>query len=89
MSYFRLKPYWWDMRDWDTDEDFLDNASFSLVVDRYNFDRSLRLILFEAIEIIEISLRTKIINHLSEAHGGLWYLIGNYSTMMLSLRSTY
>ena len=74
VSYFRLKPYWWDMRDWDTDEDFLDTASFSLVVDRYNFDRSLRLILFEAIEIIEISLRTKIINHLSEAHGGLWYL---------------
>ena len=74
VSYFRLKPYWWDMRDPESDDGFLDTADFSLVVDRYNFDRSLRLILFEAIEIIEISLRAKIINHLSEAHGGLWYL---------------
>lgn len=74
VSYFRLKPYWWDMRDQESDGGFLDTADFSLVIDRYNFDRTLRLILFEAIEIIEISLRTKIINHLSEANGSLWYL---------------
>ena len=74
VSYSRLKPYWWDMRDPESEDAFLDSADFSLVLERYNFDRSLRLILFEAIEIIEVSLRAKIINHLSEAHGGLWYL---------------
>ena len=41
----------------------------------YNFDRGLRLILFDAIEIIEVALRAKIINHLSQAKdSGLWYL---------------
>ena len=77
VSYSRLKPYWWDMRDPESEDAFLDSADFSLVLERYNFDRSLRLILFEAIEIIEVSLRAKIINHLSEAHGGLWYLDSN------------
>lgn len=50
VSYFRLKPYWWDMRDLETDEDFLPDSNFSLAIQRYNSDRELRLILFEAIE---------------------------------------
>ncbi len=45
------------------------------MIARYNFDCSLRLILFDAIEIIEVALRVKIINHLSQAKdSGLWYL---------------
>lgn len=77
VSYFRLKPYWWDMRDMDTDEEFLPNSNFSIAIQRYNFDREMRLILFEAIEGIEIALRTKMINHLSQTNGGLWYLDDN------------
>lgn len=75
ISYFRLKYYWTDMRDESTEHDFKEDASFDDVIARYNFDRSLRLILFDAIEIIEVALRAKIINHLSQAKGsGLWYL---------------
>ena len=75
ISYFRLKYYWTDMRDEETEHDFLETASFDAVIARYNFDRSLRLILFDAIEIIEVALRAKIINHLSQAKdSGLWYL---------------
>ena len=75
ISYFRLKYYWTDMRDEDTEHDFKEGASFDDVISRYNFDRNLRLILFDAIEIIEVALRAKIINHLSQAKGsGLWYL---------------
>lgn len=75
ISYFRLKYYWTDMRDEETEHDFKEGASFDDVIARYNFDRSLRLILFDAIEIIEVALRAKIINHLSQAKGsGLWYL---------------
>ena len=63
------------MRDEDTEHDFLKGASFDDVVARYNFDRNLRLILFYAIEIIEVALRAKIIYHLSQAKdSGLWYL---------------
>ena len=75
ISYFRLKYYWTDMRDEETEHDFKEGALFDDVISRYNFDRSLRLILFDAIEIIEVALRAKIINHLSQAKdSGLWYL---------------
>lgn len=37
----------------------------------------MRLILFDAIERIEIALRTKIIYHMYMAYGGLWYLDEN------------
>ena len=55
------------MIDVETEHDFLKGASFDAVIARYDFDRSLRLILFDAIEIIEVALRAKIINHLSQA----------------------
>lgn len=75
ISYFRLKYYWTDMRDEETEHNFREGASFNDVIARYDFDRRLRLILFDAIEIVEVALRAKIINHLSKAKGsGLWYL---------------
>ncbi|MCB6980510.1 Abi family protein [Bacteroides uniformis] len=74
VSYFRLKYYWIDMIDPDTD-DFIDGASFDTVIERYEFDRELRHILFKAIEELEIGLRTKIITTCSLAQdSGLWYL---------------
>ena len=60
ISYFRLKYYWTDMRDEETEHDFKEGALFDDVIARYNFDRNLRLILFDAIEIIEVALRAKI-----------------------------
>ena len=74
ISYYRLKGYWWDMQTHFVNHTFSINSNFEEVIARYNFDRQLRLILFDAIEIIEISLRTKLIYHLSQAYGGLWYL---------------
>ena len=53
---------------------FKANTYFEDVIDRYNFDRHLRLILFDAVERIEIALRTKMIYHLSMSYGSLWYL---------------
>ena len=77
ISYYRLKGYWWDMQADYTLHTFNSNTYFEDIVDRYNFDRHLRLILFDAIERIEISLRTKMIYHLSMKYGGLWYLNPN------------
>ncbi len=73
ISYYRLKGYWWDMQKDRTTHAFNDNTYFEDVVERYNFDRELRLILFDAIERIEIALRTKMIYHLSLAKGPTWY----------------
>jgi abortive infection bacteriophage resistance protein len=74
ISYYRLKGYWWDMQTNDTLHTLKPNTYFEDIVERYNFDRHLRLILFDAIERIEIALRTKMIYHLSISYGGLWYL---------------
>ena len=74
ISYYRLKGYWWDMQDDYKLHTLKANTYFEDIIERYNFDRHLRLILFEAIERIEVALRTKMIYHLSISYGGLWYL---------------
>ncbi|WP_301885674.1 MULTISPECIES: Abi family protein [Bacteroides] len=73
ISYYRLKGYWWDMQSDRINHTFLPNVYLEDVLTRYYFDKELRLILFDAIETIEIALRTKMIYHLSQAFGGLWY----------------
>lgn len=73
ISYYRLKGYWWDMQNDKIEHKFEPNSYFEHVIERYNFDRHLRLILFDAIERIEIALRTKMIYHLSLEYGPTWY----------------
>ena len=74
ISYYRLKGYWWDMQSDKVNHVFSPNSYFEEVIERYNFDRHLRLLLFDAIERIEIALRTKMIYHLSLSYGEKWYL---------------
>ncbi len=73
ISYYRLKGYWWDMQEDRERHVFQDGSRFEDVIARYSFDKELRLILFDAIETIEIALRTKMIYHLSQSYGGLYY----------------
>lgn len=77
ISYYRLKGYWWDMQSDYKEHTFKKNVYFEQVIRRYDFDRKLRGILFNAVEYIEISIRTKLIYHLSLKYGGLWYLEEN------------
>ena len=74
ISYYRLKGYWWELQDNKVDHHFASNSYFEDVIDLYNFDRHFRLIVFNAIERIEISLRTKLIYHLSQSYGPHWHL---------------
>jgi abortive infection bacteriophage resistance protein len=74
ISYYRLKGYWWEMQSDKVNHYFKDGSKLEDVIDLYNFDSHFRLILFNAIERIEIALRTKLIYHLSLSYGSLWYL---------------
>ncbi len=74
ISYYRLKGYWWDMQADCINHIFKPDTDFITVLERYHFDKELRYILFDAIETIEISLRTQMIYQLSQSYGGLWYL---------------
>jgi abortive infection bacteriophage resistance protein len=74
ISYYRLKGYWWDMQSDISLHLFQPDTYFEDIIERYDFDRKLRLILFEGVEQVEIAMRTKLIYHLSLAYGGLWYM---------------
>lgn len=74
ISYYRLKGYWWEMQDDKVNHHFQNGSVFEDTIDFYNFDRHFRLIVFNAIERIEIALRTKLIYHLSLSNGPHWYL---------------
>jgi abortive infection bacteriophage resistance protein len=74
ISYYRLSAYMltFQVRN-DPSHTYLSNATFEKILRLYQFDRELRLLLFDAIEKIEISLRTQIIYHLSHTYGAHWY----------------
>jgi len=73
ISYYRLAGYWWSMQDDKEAHTFKPDSTFSNVVALYNFDAKLRMLLFEVIEKIEISLRTKLIYHLSHEFDPWWF----------------
>lgn len=80
ISYYRLKGYWWELQDNKVNHHFSQGTYFEDIIDVYNFDRHFRLIVFNAIERIEIALRTKLIYYLSLNHGECWYMNQNLFT---------
>ena len=72
ISYYRLAGYWWPMQSDKEDHAFKPNSSFKDVISLYNFDRELRILLFDVIERIEIGLRTRLIYHMSHDHSPWW-----------------
>ncbi len=73
ISYYRLGEYWYVMQDDKEKHIFKSNSKFEDVIALYNFDAELRLLLFDVIEKIEISLRTKLIYHLSHEVNPWWF----------------
>jgi abortive infection bacteriophage resistance protein len=73
ISYYRLAGYWWPMQEDKVNHTFKINSRFEDAIALYNFDRELRLLLFDVIERIEISLRTKMIYHLSHEFDPWWF----------------
>lgn len=72
ISYYRLRAYWLPFEDdqaQDSSHRFVPGTHFDTVVSIYNFDRELRLLLLDAIERVEISLRTRLANELSLRYG--------------------
>ena len=74
ISYYRLKGYWYEMQADVKNHIFHKNVYFEDALDLYNFDRHFRLLVFNAIERIEIALRTKLIYQMSISYGAKWYL---------------
>lgn len=73
ISYYRLGEYWFVMQSDKEQHIFKPNSRFEDVIALYNFDAELRILLFDVIEKIEISLRTKLIYHLSLEYDPWWF----------------
>src|SRR5690606_34050020 len=55
ISYYRLAGYWWPMQDDKINDIFKTNSTICDVISLYNFDRELRLLIFNFIEKLEIA----------------------------------
>ena len=73
VSSYRLKKYTYTFKD-DDSLNFTTGTSFEQIIDLYLFDRKLKLILFDAIETIEVSVKSLISHLMSLKHGTHWYL---------------
>lgn len=78
ISYYRLRAYTYPFQnntDSNADHCFLrKDIHFKDIIDLYCFDRRLRSLIFNAIEKIEVALRTKIVQIYSESTGNShWY----------------
>jgi abortive infection bacteriophage resistance protein len=70
ISYYRLSVY---AKSFQLEKDkFNEGVSFSDVLNLYRFDRELRIIVFSAIEQIEVALRSRIIHILAHKYGSHW-----------------
>lgn len=73
VSYYRLGEYWHSMQSDKETHVFKENSKFEDVIALYCFDGELKILLFDVIEKIEISLRTKLIYHLSHEIDPWWF----------------
>lgn len=82
-SYYRLSAYWYPFRLRDAAGTALDafepGASFDQVIQLYEFDRELRLLVLDALERVEVTVRTAVTYQLGMAHGAFGHeLAGNF-----------
>lgn len=74
ISYYRLSAYWYTfLSEPKSEHRFSNKTTFEKAIDTYVFDRRLRLLIFDEIERIEISLRTQMIFQFCHAYGNNWY----------------
>tara|TARA_R110002072_G_scaffold301462_1_gene481225 strand:- start:4215 stop:5138 length:924 start_codon:yes stop_codon:yes gene_type:complete len=73
ISYYRLSAYWFPFRQRNTDGSVLSilqpGTSLDEVIKLYEFDRHLRLSVMDAIERVEVAIRTQLTYHMAHAYG--------------------
>lgn len=74
LNYYRLSGYWLPFQKDTKTHLFNSNTKFSDVLNLYTFDREFRLLLLDAIERIEVSIRTHWAYYFSKEYGPHAYL---------------
>lgn len=73
VGHYRLKGYWFHLIHPVT-KAFKAGTTFEMIRDRYEFDREIRALILEAIERLEVAIRSSLCNFLSLKHTPHWYL---------------
>lgn len=73
IGHYRLKGYWFHFIDPATKE-FKAGTTFENIRDRYEFDREIRAFILEAVERLEVAIRSSLCNFLCLKHSPHWYL---------------
>ena len=75
VSYFRFKNFSYTFKDYNgLNGNYIPGTTFEHVIDLYQFDRKLKVIVFAAIENIEVAVKTIISNTMSCKNGPHWYI---------------
>ncbi|MFO7606289.1 MAG: Abi family protein [Desulfurivibrionaceae bacterium] len=75
LNYYRLAAYWLPFEEDHPSHRFKPGTQFDIVLEHYIFDRELRLLVMDAIERLEVSLRTRwayCLSHTYGPHAHLW-----------------
>lgn len=75
ISYYRLSAYMLPYKQSENGiilDTFRDGITWEMIYNLYVFDRKLRILVFDAIERLEIAIRTQIIYQLSHKYGSHW-----------------
>lgn len=73
ISYYRLAGYWWPLQHDKVNHLFKPGSTFETVMKIYGFDQELRVLLFDAIEKIEIAFRTRLSNEMANEVDPWWF----------------
>jgi abortive infection bacteriophage resistance protein len=80
IGYYRLSGYAYPFRQPQpvgAPHTYIPGTDFDQVLDRYVCDRQVRVLVMDAIERVEVGIRTAISNHMSCAHGPHWFMDPN------------
>lgn len=69
INYYRLSAYWLPFEKDHKSHTFTQDTLFERVLELYIFDRELRLLMLDAIERIEVSIRTRFAYEISQKYG--------------------
>ncbi len=75
LGYFRLSPYTIPFQLNGSTHQFRRGVTFDDVLDLYVFDRELRLLVMDALERVEVAVRSALTDHMSTAGGGPYWWI--------------
>src|SRR5215469_10687296 len=74
ISYYHLSGYMYPFLADKKQHQYKPNSSFDDIINLYRFDRELRILIFTAIEKIEVAIRAQITNHFAvETNDPFWY----------------